>query len=357
MRRVRRAARTSPASGNLRALLWHIYGLLRREPAGLQGDALASALVLARAVLHSLLEAFDVEHVAQLLEAGTSLSESGHKAVCPSLTRAVVDLLLHQPGCAWVLAMAWIGQHAHGCIVPATLCCPHRAAHWAACQARCSAAARMAGPRTSSCALSDMRVPPRAAYLVRLEAVQLLVVLTSSQLYSSQAAGPPEAHPFTTALMQQPDLAPGLVQVGPSAPCVHKLSKQPAATAQRVVGAPSSQALLACPCWQHSSMKRSPGWQVAPDHSLWRRCCCSNGWTASPCRPGRPCSRLMRAPLACCGWSPLQLVRVRLRLVTSAAGARAAAAACQPPDGVPLSCQQLARLQAAPLTHVPTCCA
>ena len=53
----------------------------------------------------------------------------------------------------------------------------------------------------------------RATYLVRLEAVRLLIVLVSSQLYSPLAAGPPEAHPFTTALMQQPDLAAGLVQV------------------------------------------------------------------------------------------------------------------------------------------------
>lgn len=54
---------------------WHIYGLLRRQP--LQGDSLASALLFARTVVHHLLEKYDIEQVTQLLETGSSLSDSG----------------------------------------------------------------------------------------------------------------------------------------------------------------------------------------------------------------------------------------------------------------------------------------
>ena len=176
---------------------WHIYGLLRRQP--LQGNSLASALLFARTVVHHVLEKYDMDHVTQLLETGASLSDSGscwparltpcilqclqpmtwswvagHKAICPSLARAVVDLVIHHPEYALL-------------------------------------ACRLHMPSSALQASSPPRC--RASYLVRLEAVQLLVVLISSQLYSPAAAGPADAHPFTAALMQQPDLAPGLVQV------------------------------------------------------------------------------------------------------------------------------------------------
>ena len=64
------------ASGNLRSFLWHIYGLLRRQPLPLLGSSLPSALLFTRTVAQYVLETYDIEHVKQLLDAG-SASDSG----------------------------------------------------------------------------------------------------------------------------------------------------------------------------------------------------------------------------------------------------------------------------------------
>ena len=53
----------------------------------------------------------------------------------------------------------------------------------------------------------------KRSYVVQLEAVHLLLVLLSSQLYTPLASAPPEAQPLSTAIMRQADLAPSIVQL------------------------------------------------------------------------------------------------------------------------------------------------
>ena len=50
-------------------------------------------------------------------------------------------------------------------------------------------------------------------YVLRWEAVNLLLVMASTQLYTPTATAALGAHPFTTALLEQHDLVPGLLQV------------------------------------------------------------------------------------------------------------------------------------------------
>lgn len=49
-------------------------------------------------------------------------------------------------------------------------------------------------------------------YLLHIEAAHLLVVLTSTQLYTPAASSPAGTHPFLDSIMQQTQLAPQLVQ-------------------------------------------------------------------------------------------------------------------------------------------------
>lgn len=55
--------------------------------------------------------------------------------------------------------------------------------------------------------LSIWRMGSASTYLLHLEAVNLLLVTCSSQLYTPLTAAPPGTHPFTEALLQQRDLA------------------------------------------------------------------------------------------------------------------------------------------------------
>ena len=56
-----------------------------------------------------------------------------------------------------------------------------------------------------------------AGYLLQWEATNLLLVMASTQLYTPTATAAPGAHPFTSAMLEQHDLVPGLLQVG--GPC------------------------------------------------------------------------------------------------------------------------------------------
>lgn len=49
-------------------------------------------------------------------------------------------------------------------------------------------------------------------YLLHIEVTNLLLVLASTQLYSTAASAPVGAHPFVDSIMEQAGLAPQLVQ-------------------------------------------------------------------------------------------------------------------------------------------------
>ena len=53
--------------------------------------------------------------------------------------------------------------------------------------------------------------------MLRWEAVNLLLVMASTQLYTPTATAAAGAHPFTAALLAQHELVPGLLQVWPEA--------------------------------------------------------------------------------------------------------------------------------------------
>ena len=52
-----------------------------------------------------------------------------------------------------------------------------------------------------------------ATYVLDWEVINLLLVMTSTQLYSPTATAQTNAHPFTSALLEQEDLVPALLQV------------------------------------------------------------------------------------------------------------------------------------------------
>lgn len=52
-----------------------------------------------------------------------------------------------------------------------------------------------------------------ATYLLDWEVINLLLVMTSTQLYTPTATAQTNAHPFTSALLEQEDLVPALLQV------------------------------------------------------------------------------------------------------------------------------------------------
>lgn len=52
-----------------------------------------------------------------------------------------------------------------------------------------------------------------AKYVLDLEVINLLLVLTSTQLYTPTATAQTNAHPFTAAIVGQEDLVPPLLQV------------------------------------------------------------------------------------------------------------------------------------------------
>ncbi|EIE20753.1 hypothetical protein COCSUDRAFT_48393 [Coccomyxa subellipsoidea C-169] len=54
--------------------------------------------------------------------------------------------------------------------------------------------------------------PPAATYLLDWEVINLLLVMTSTQLYTPTATAQTNAHPFTSALLDQEDLVPALLQ-------------------------------------------------------------------------------------------------------------------------------------------------
>jgi hypothetical protein len=56
-------------------------------------------------------------------------------------------------------------------------------------------------------------------YVLRWEAVNTLLVMASTQLYTPTATAAAGAHPFTAAMLEQGDLVPGLLQVGPVTRC------------------------------------------------------------------------------------------------------------------------------------------
>ncbi|CAL8468041.1 g7580 [Coccomyxa elongata] len=56
------------------------------------------------------------------------------------------------------------------------------------------------------------RSPSAASYLFDWEVINLLLVMTSTQLYTPTATAQTNAHPFTSALLQQEDLVPVLLQ-------------------------------------------------------------------------------------------------------------------------------------------------
>ena len=49
-------------------------------------------------------------------------------------------------------------------------------------------------------------------YLLHVETINLLLILSSTQLYSTSASAPVGTHPFIDGLMQQQSLAPQVVQ-------------------------------------------------------------------------------------------------------------------------------------------------
>ena len=52
-----------------------------------------------------------------------------------------------------------------------------------------------------------------AGYLLQWEVTNLLIVMASTQLYTPTATAAPGAHPFTSTILEQHDLVPGLLQV------------------------------------------------------------------------------------------------------------------------------------------------
>lgn len=66
------------------------------------------------------------------------------------------------------------------------------------------------------CPLSTVHCPPPprdgVSYTLQLHSLRLLLAMTSSQLYTMDAAGPPGSHPFADAILAQESLRAPLLQ-------------------------------------------------------------------------------------------------------------------------------------------------
>ena len=67
--------------------------------------------------------------------------------------------------------------------------------------------------RSQAPQLRHQRACRAQTYLLHLEVHRLLLVLQSTQLYTTIPSAPEGVHPFLDALMWQQDLAPSVVQV------------------------------------------------------------------------------------------------------------------------------------------------
>ena len=266
---------SSSHNGNLQAYLWHIYGLLRRTKDKKSAEQLINILAFTRLLVHHITEHYAPEFwqslenspaapapggvgqskqvsvacrtVVYMSDADVSglqvmsqyrsasaelcwnccstlhtskpcLKAGTCPAACHTQLKPAHKLLasFHTPqlDLHTIIAQALLQQQLLHQASQAQRTCsqlkPHHIGpptqHWPAMHSEHSQHTELTTP-DRRCACS------KRSYVVQLEAVHLLLVLLSSQLYTPLASAPPEAQPLSTAIMRQADLAPSIVQL------------------------------------------------------------------------------------------------------------------------------------------------